>query len=590
MERPFLLRPRLSLLSRVRLSLSHARLAHVRHAALITRAARSGITTKTTPLAAPLACLLFSLAISAGCNPPPRPELGGTINSLSVNAQLRDDDQSLVDLTRAAVPFSAPWETWQAYFIGGRHVGYNHTAVEPDSPESDSPVRVTLEDQLTIRRGNSSIVQRIDQTSLETRGGQLISFEAVLRIGPAITKYSGSVQGDELTVVTTRGSKESTQTVPWQATFRGPAGIQQSLRESPLDRGQQRVIHSLVPIRFASATSQLDCRHLASIAMPDGTQRQTREIEVSISMDDAAPMQTVIWIDNIGNVVKTYTPALDLVAFDSTREAAIEGIVASDDIFTATSITVTGSLDNPSETLRTAFRLTPRKGSEDHAETLAFQAHPGQYSRKSDNGTYDLLVSRAAGEKPPAGFQSAELRPNSDDGRSGPLINSDDPLVRQLAETAIAKKNDRPRLALELTKTVHSVVKRNSYSEGFMTAADVARAGAGDCTAHSVLLAAMLRARGIPARVAVGLVYLPTDNQPRMVYHMWTIAYVEDRWLHLDATLGGGYAAADRITLGTHNLAGGNEYDAVTPIIGAIGRFDVEIIKANTGSLDQTPQ
>ena len=40
------------------------------------------------------------------------------------------------------------------------------------------------------------------------------------------------------------------------------------------------------------------------------------------------------------------------------------------------------------------------------------------------------------------------------------------------------------------------------------TAAEVARSREGDCTEHAVLLAALARARGIPARVAMGLVYV----------------------------------------------------------------------------------
>ncbi len=130
------------------------------------------------------------------------------------------------------------------------------------------------------------------------------------------------------------------------------------------------------------------------------------------------------------------------------------------------------------------------------------------------------------------------------------------------------------------------MVRRSDYAQGFRPASEVARDGSGDCTAHSVLLAAMLRARGIPARVAVGLVYVPASDRPRMVFHMWTLAYIEDRWVHLDATLTGGYAAADRITLGTHHLGDGNEYECVAPVIGAIGRFDIEILNATYRPLE----
>ena len=76
-----------------------------------------------------------------------------------------------------------------------------------------------------------------------------------------------------------------------------------------------------------------------------------------------------------------------------------------------------------------------------------------------------------------------------------------------------------------------------------MTASDVARSHSGDCKAHAVYLAALARARGIPARVAVGLVY--SDRLAAFGYHMWTEVYIDGRWIPLDGTLGlGGIGAA----------------------------------------------
>ena len=79
------------------------------------------------------------------------------------------------------------------------------------------------------------------------------------------------------------------------------------------------------------------------------------------------------------------------------------------------------------------------------------------------------------------------------------------------------------------------------------SAADVARSLEGDCTEHSVLLAALCRARKIPARVAIGLVYYQPRGEasPGYAYHMWTEVWVNQRWTPIDATLGrGGIGAA----------------------------------------------
>jgi hypothetical protein len=438
---------------------------------------------------------------------------------------------------------------------------------------------------LSIRRGPSTVVQRLDQTTLETQNGELVSFEAELRVGPALTRYSGTVQGDSLNVVITRGTKKTNQTIPWQSSYHGPAGLQSSLFAKPMERGEQRRLKTLLPIRFDVATLELDCRHIASIAMPDGTVQRAREVEVTMKIENSPPINTVLWIDDQGRVIKTLTPGLDLTAFDSTGEAAVQGIVPSDDILSATAVEIEGVLENPRETNTAVFRIAPRTAAKNSGEVPAFVPQPGQWVKRNESGEYDVFVSRVPEAMPPAGFQATSLEPTTQDSRSGPLIDSSHSLVKQLAETAVARKNEQARLAYELSRSTHSLVRQKNYTRGFVPASEVARASEGDCTAHAVLLAAMLRARGIPARVAVGLVYVPDDTKPRMAYHMWTIASINDQWLHFDATLPTGYAPADRITLATHSLDGGNEYDLLGPVLGTIGQYNIAVTKSETGPL-----
>jgi hypothetical protein len=529
--------------------------------------------------------VLATVAMVAGCSPPPRPVLGKNRAEISGETLLDPRVDDVAGGVAENKPFTQPWQTWQAYYIGGQHVGYSHVNVALQSDEADSLVSVTLEDQLAIRRGPSTVLQRLDQTSLETRDGELVSFSAELRIGPALTRYSGTVEGDTLNVVMTRGTRKSSRSVPWKSSYRGPAGLQQSLLSTPIDRGQQRRLQSLLPIRFDVATFELDCRHIAAIAMPDGTVRQAREVEISLKMENSPPINTVLWTDAQGNVIKTLTPALDLVAFDSTREAATGGIVPSDDILSATAIEIDGTLEKPQQTKTATFRITPRSGVTESSERPAFAAHPGQWIKKDESGAYEVVVSRDAAATPPTDFQSPSLFPTNQDSRTGPLVDSAHSLVKQLADTAIAKKNEQARLALELTRSAHSLIRKKNYTNGFMPASEVARSGEGDCTAHAVLLAAMLRARGIPARVAIGLVYVPAEPKPRMAYHMWTIAYINDQWLHFDSTLPGGNAPADRITITTHTLNGGNEYEALGPVLGTIGQYNIEVVRSETGSI-----
>ncbi len=56
----------------------------------------------------------------------------------------------------------------------------------------------------------------------------------------------------------------------------------------------------------------------------------------------------------------------------------------------------------------------------------------------------------------------------------------------------------------------------------------------GDCTEHAVMLAAMMRASGIPSRVVIGLTY--SDQASAMIGHMWTEAWIDGHWIPYDST------------------------------------------------------
>ena len=441
-----------------------------------------------------------SAVLLSGCNPPPRPSFA-ELSRTDPDEDLADEVEESLDHAPPLKPFSQPWQTWQSWHIAGRHVGYSHVRAEPQTSDPGSPIQITLEEQVTIRRGPSTMVQQVNQTALETRTGELISFEAERRTGPVLIKYSGSVEGDILTVVTQRGSKSSTHTVDWEPGCRGLAGLQQSLLSDPMRPGQKRRLQSLIPLQYSVGTIELSCQHVASIAMPDATVQEGFEIEVATYLGDGPPLETMIWTDADGRMLKSYTPALDLVAFDTTRGDATENIVASEDILKATAVEVTGKeLADPSQAMRVGYAVVPRKGHEDAPETSLFQGQPGQWSRKTPEGTYQLLVSRDPNEPVRDGFVTIQTQPDREDSRSGPLIDSSHPLVKKLADTSQAKKDQPLRIALDLTQTAKTMVRRSDYAQGFRPASIVARDGSGDCTAHSVLLAAML-IHGSPSRV-----------------------------------------------------------------------------------------
>jgi len=87
-------------------------------------------------------------------------------------------------------------------------------------------------------------------------------------------------------------------------------------------------------------------------------------------------------------------------------------------------------------------------------------------------------------------------------------------------------------LARAVASWVDRRIVHKGMEHGYSSAIDVYNSRAGDCTEHSLLTTAVLRAAGIPARPVVGLAFSEPDKA--FVGHMWVEAYV-GQWRTLDA-------------------------------------------------------
>jgi hypothetical protein len=115
------------------------------------------------------------------------------------------------------------------------------------------------------------------------------------------------------------------------------------------------------------------------------------------------------------------------------------------------------------------------------------------------------------------------------------LIDFDEAEVRALRADLTARYGASPSLD-ELRRFTGEAIPRKSLERGWDAASRVARTGVGDCTEHAVLLAALARAVGRPARVAAGLLLVRADGQPQAFGHAWAEIHEAGRFVPVDAT------------------------------------------------------
>ena len=147
-------------------------------------------------------------------------------------------------------------------------------------------------------------------------------------------------------------------------------------------------------------------------------------------------------------------------------------------------------------------------------------------------------------------------------------VESDNPEIIAMAKQIAGTEKDAWTVSKKVSKWVHDNLVAD-YGESSDSASDVLKKRKGDCTEHSLLTVAMLRALGIPAKRIDGLVYLVnSDKKPALYWHEWVEAYVGE-WTQLDPTFGQDIANPARLAVGEESSA------EITPLIGSMTVVEV---------------
>lgn len=469
---------------------------------------------------------------------------------------------------------STPAERWDVVCMQGKRIGYSHTVRMAVQIDGQAAVRTESQTHLALARLGQPVRQQVEISSLDTTDGRLLRCSTQVHAGdeqPTVT--TAEVDGGTLKLALRVGQLAQSLELPWSAEMGGYFAVEHSLRERPMQPGQRRTLRCLLPIFNQIGAVELEAKDYESTPLLTASEQLLR-IETATTVPGApAPLRTTYWVDRQGEVLKTHTAAASQETFRATRELALEQADAAElDLITSLMAPLDRPIPHPHQTRRVRYRVTMQ--GDDPAEFIVDGGT--QQVRRLGPQQCEVTVSalRPREQLPTTGEHDAptdaDLQPNS-------LIQSDDAGVIALAAQAAGDLDNPVELAVRLERFVHGQIAKKDLSQSLASAAEVAESLQGDCTEHAMLLAALARARGIPARVAVGLVYLPSQE---MAYHMWTELYLDGHWRPLDATLGQGGIGGAHLKLAHTNLAGAGPYTAFLPVMQVMGRVKIELVEA----------
>jgi hypothetical protein len=269
-------------------------------------------------------------------------------------------------------------------------------------------------------------------------------------------------------------------------------------------------------------------------------------------------VRTRAWLDDDGNVVREE----GLLGFTLEREPRERALAGADahapiDLVAVSGIPLDGTIADP----RHAARLTLRVRG-DGAAGIPSDPPRQRFADGLLRITREEVPPDTAGTSAPAGSG-----PESADLAAAPFIESDDPAIRAQARAVAGNAADPRVVARRLVAWVHDAVEK-APSVTVPSATEVLASRRGDCNEHAVLLAALARAAGIPARVIAGAVYA-NDG---FYYHAWNELWV-GAWVSADAVFDQFPADATHVKL----IAGGLEQQmALAGIIGQLAFAVVE--------------
>lgn len=410
--------------------------------------------------------------------------------------------------------------------------------------------------ELLFQRAGLSQSLGMQSRFVETAAGEPIEAWSRQLLGSAPIETTYRFKGAEIEIESRQGDNLVRRSVPNKSGWQTPQAAEEATTKAmaaALAGGPTRFsITSLDPLLGPEpGTTWWELEARDEKLELDG--RSFRTSRWKQTQDVAPQVPSIVWLDETGEIRRSRTElaGMDMMIEWTATEPPLEAAPAYGESKAGggPEVMVNTFLrpDRPLEEARSLRRAVYRLRGAD----LALPDLGCQRVEPEDGGlriTVDLAAPREEG------LEAEDLAPYL---RASIFVNHQNPKVRELYAKAIATAQDEapaPR-AERLRTYVNRYLEQKDLSSVLATASEVAESASGDCTEHAVLLAALLRAGKIPSRVVFGLIYVDSFAGERGIfgYHMWTQAYLDGRFVDLDATLPQPFDAA-HISLGASPL------------------------------------
>ncbi len=496
-----------------------------------------------------------------------------------------------------ATPVTVWAETdWYTLKANGQAIGKVgiHSFPAPDNPAS-TITEISHVNHFT-RQGSPFEVNSISRFVESPQAHDAVSFSYRYTLGDeALLEADGHLDQDGIDLRMLRDNTESVGQAPIAKEhflFPGGEKIKQVYRQHYQDKaGSQfnyQTLHLGVQPQVVNTTVKPLQRE--KLALATGEVKPVRKFELS---NPASEQQKIYeWRDEQGKLYKSQSlgnqAGLEMV-YASQREVQ-EMDRQTVDLIQASTI-VSNAIPQPRTTAKALFKLSPIRGQTLDLKALLPETLNQQFVNAPDGEQAALDPSavylQVRQQEPANSLATFPVRIDNRYLEATPYLQVHDAELDQTALRIIGSENRAYYAARKLQQWVYQNIASKDFSLGFASAKETFERKQGDCTEHAVLLTSLLRSLGIPARVAIGLIYLPDDDSDlgKFVFHMWTEAYIgtsqNGEWVPLDATNPEPLPDATHIKLADSALSESGDLLRLTEQVSAVmGKIRVDVVQA----------
>ncbi len=461
---------------------------------------------------------------------------------------------------------------WYDVRLSGQRIGYMNITQRRDGDTVYTHTKTFME----MARAGIGMEIRSNSEALETLAGEPLRFSSVMEMGSQPVRVSGEMRDGRVFVEMEQGGMRQQSDYILSGDAVMSWGMERIMRAMGTEPGTVVEVNLYSPDIRVESTVPAKITVIGPQAIDFfGKATETTEYTTRLGIGEME-LVSRSWVDGEGVMVRTLTPfgGMEMDMWKVSNQVALEPFFPPE-IFESSLLPVATPV--PADSRAVIYRMARTDNGSLRPHLIEHATQMVEFVSDSEAMITVLrpdfsIMARSTGDDD-----------ISDESyfRANLYINSDDPLIRQLAEQAIGEDplTDEFAKADRLRRFVTDFIDDKNLSVGFATASEVARQPEGDCTEHAVLLAALGRASGIPARVVCGIVVFTEDGSRETVagYHMWTQFFINGRWIDLDSAFDETECAPIRIAFYESSLDNTAMNEMSFMLLDVLGRIELGV-------------